>query len=484
MSEHDLPLLPLILADVPGALVRALGQEGVPVERFEPQTAAGRFVLFDSSRAACPELAPDQVAIDVHGLRGSSTEDPFALLDDEQSRRVRWWVGHLAVSEEVSRVDKRAARQQLLAGVRTLVETAGGIWLRTAAFPYPYRSAFNFRLDYDEYQAEDFATVLDIVARHQECFSHFVCAASFENQPQALDRLRGLDVGSHGYWHHTYDDLLENRRNVARGVAALRAHGIEPSGFVAPHGRFNRGLLAVLQELGVGHSSEFGLAYDELPFYPVDSSVLQVPVHPICLGICLEAAGESGGTGAPALRAAADVLAEYFRWIATAKYQAGEPIFLYGHPEYRLGRFPQVLRGVLETVSQFAAVWKTTLSEFAAWWRARAALRMRVYRDGDSFVIFVDEHLPGYRYGVEYWRGEHSAPMPLDETMVRFSPAALVFQGRKPRDLPTLVRLDQPIGLRSQLLRYLDWEKVTPVDEIGTHHWRGWVKRTLRRIRE
>ena len=30
----------------------------------------------------------------------------------------------------------------------------------------------------------------------------------------------------------------------------------------------------------------------------------------------------------------------------------------------------------------------------------------------------------------------------------------------------------------------LDWEKVTPVDEIGTHHWRGWVKRTLRRIRD
>lgn len=299
MSEHDLPLLPLLLADVP-VVPCALGQEGIPVEHFEPQSLSGRFVLFDSSRAACPELTSDQVAIDVHALRGSSAEDPFALLDDEQSRRVRWWVGHLAVSEEVSRVDKRAARQQLLAGVRTLVEMAGGIWLRATAFPYPYRSAFNFRLDYDEYQAEDFATVLDIVAPHEECFSHFVCAASFENEPQALARLRGMDVGSHGYWHHTYDDLLENRRNVTRGVAVLRAHGIEPSGFVAPHGRFNRGLLAVLQELGVGHSSEFGLAYDELPFFPVDSNVLQVPVHPICLGICLEAAAESGGTGTPA----------------------------------------------------------------------------------------------------------------------------------------------------------------------------------------
>jgi peptidoglycan/xylan/chitin deacetylase (PgdA/CDA1 family) len=365
-----------------------------------------------------------------------------------------------------------------------LVEIAGGIWLRATAFPYPYRSAFNFRLDYDEYDADDFASVLSVVEQQPECFSHFICAASFENQPQALAQLKGGDVGSHGYWHHTYDDVLENRRNVTRGIATLRAHGIEPAGFAAPHGRFNRGLLSVLEELGVRHSSEFGLAYDELPFFPADSSVLQVPVHPICLGICLEAATESGGADGQALRSAADVLAEYFRWIATAKYQAGEPIFLYGHPERRLGRFPHVLRIVLETVSQFAAVWRTTLSEFTTWWRARSELQLRVYRVGDNFEIHVDQRPPGYRFGVEYWRGEHSAPMPIDEPIVQFSPSALVFQGRKPRDLPTLVRLDQPIGLRSQLLRYLDWEKVTPVEEIGTHHWRGWVKRTLRRIRD
>ena len=167
MNEHDLPVLPLVLADVPPALERLAARKD-PIQRFEAQPRAGCFVLFDSSRAPCPELPEAQLGIDVHALRGSSTEDPFAVLDDEQSRRVRWWVGHLAVSEEVARVDKRAARQQLLAGVRMLVEAAGGLWLRAAAFPYPYRSAFNFRLDYDEYHAEDFATVLELVQRQPD----------------------------------------------------------------------------------------------------------------------------------------------------------------------------------------------------------------------------------------------------------------------------------------------------------------------------
>ena len=38
----------------------------------------------------------------------------------------------------------------------------------------------------------------------------------------------------------------------------------------------------------------------------------------------------------------------------------GEPVFLYGHPTGRLGRYPEVLRAVFETVDGFGAVWKTT----------------------------------------------------------------------------------------------------------------------------
>ena len=483
MSPNLPPLLPLVLADVPAALRRALGQEGVPTREHHEGPAAGRFVLFDSQSRPAPALVTGQTAIDVHEFRSALGRDPFKALDNERSRRAQWQVADLTVSEEVASIDKRAVRTALMALLRSRVEAAGGLWLRVAAFPYPYRSAFNFRLDHDEFIADDFDAVLAAMQGHEGAFSHYLCGASFEAHPDAVARLRGHDVGSHGYWHHTYIDEDENLVNIARGIDVLRGAGIEASGFVAPHGRFNSGLVKVLEQLGVGHSSEFGLAYDDLPFYPADSRVLQVPVHPICLGICLEAARERASDTPQAQRAAADALAEHFQRVAVAKYQAGEPVFLYGHPDGRLGRYPHILRQLLDTVGEFAAIWPTTLTEFAAWWRARAELRIEVREEPGRFAVRVAGRPHGYRFGVEYWRGEHVAPMPLDESVMRFAPQALAFQSRKPRELPTMLRLDHPTTLRANLLRYLDWEKVTPVGEINSTSVRGWMKRTLRQIR-
>ena len=72
----------------------------------------------------------------------------------------------------------------------------------------------------------------------------------------------------------------------------------EPVGFAAPHGRWNAGLDAVLDELGYLYSSDFQLGYDDLPFFPWRedrfSSVLQVPIHPICEGLFLDAGVRSG----------------------------------------------------------------------------------------------------------------------------------------------------------------------------------------------
>ncbi|HEY5315531.1 MAG TPA: hypothetical protein VIK18_23575, partial [Pirellulales bacterium] len=361
MIDAELPLLPLVLGLVPGSLHRALQQAGVPVASCHagaqvPGAVAGRFVLFDSSLGPCGPIDPRQTAIDLRSLRQGHSPDPLAALDDTRSARRSWQVGDRRVSEVVARCDKRVIRQRLLARLRALIESAGGVWLRVAPFPHPYRSAFNFRLDHDEYRPDDFDSVLRATAGYEQALSHFVAGARFEGQRAALDRLRPMDVGSHGYRHHTYRRADENRRNIARGIDVLRRAGIEPSGFAAPHGRWPPGLARVLDALGISHSSEFALAYDDLPFFPDSSHALQIPVHPVCLGICLEASDRSGG--GPRGRAhAAAALAEYFVQTAVAKHGAGEPLFFYGHPDGRLGQYPDVLRRLLATVSQLPGLW-------------------------------------------------------------------------------------------------------------------------------
>ncbi len=491
MTNHTLPpdaltLLPLALSNVPAGLRMALEQAGVPhidhpVERAA-EAADARFVLFDSQAARPPHLTAGQMAIDIAALRSGEPRDPFAALLDTRSIRTRWTVGALDVYEEVAATDKRAVRRRLLAGLRGLIEAAGGVWACVAAFPHPHRSAFNLRVDYDRYEPDDFQRFWGAIRGWEHAVSHFVCAAAFQPQPGLLARLAGADVGSHGCHHHSYRDETENQSNVRRGVEALRAWGLDPVGFAAPHGRWSAALGRCLDELQIPYSSEFALAYDELPFWPQDCRALQVPVHPLCLGLFLESA--SGAQPPLDATSAVDLAAEHWRQVAQAKYAAGEPVFLYDHPDGRLGRHPHVVRELLGTVSQLSAVWPTTLTQFSQWWRARRAIRLRLRQAGET-LSFVADNLPaGYRVAVEVWRGAHVAPLPLDQPHLNFSLAALAYQSRPTGKLPAPTPAAYSGGLRRRVRQYLDWEVETPLAEVGTKTWPGWLKHRLRARRE
>jgi peptidoglycan/xylan/chitin deacetylase (PgdA/CDA1 family) len=483
MNTCELPLLPLILAEAPVGLAGLLEQEGVPTRRHQAGSTEGRFVLYDSRRADAPPLANGQTAIDVHFLRELAGGDPWRELADSQAELVRWSVGHLLVREQVARVDRRVLRQRLLGALRARLERAGGVWMRVGAFPFPYRTAFNFRFDHDVHLPADFDAALDALEGHEAAASHYVCGAAYEPQPEALARLRGQDVGAHGYYHHTYPDAESNRRNIARGLDVLRRAGIRPSGFVAPHGRYNQALVSVLGELGITHSSEFGFAYDELPLWPAGANVLQVPVHPICLGLCLDAAARLPDAGADELRSAADAMAGHFCRLAVAKHAAGEPIFFYGHPDRRLGRYPWVLSSVLRTIEQLPGIWPVTLTRFAEWWRARSELRVSVERQGDRLTIRTTQRPLACEAVGELVRDEGIATLRLDGAVVHARLEQLSFEPRPPRPPLPCERLGSPRDLRSFVCRWLDWEKETPIDEIYGRPVRSWMKRTLRRIR-
>lgn len=499
---NDLPELPLLLADVPATLRQALAQEGVPAAGL-CSGRAGKFVLFDSLRGR-PALADGQVGIDLHSRRSDRSNDPLAALADERAACQEWQIGGLAVRETVARVHRASARYHLLARLREKVEAAGGLWLRVSPYPGSYRSAFNFRFDHDEYDRNDFDAALAASAGYEHAVSHFVCAATHVEHPEALCRLRGCHVGSHGWWHHTYRDRADNLANIGRGIDALRAAGIEPVGFAAPHGRFNTGLLAALAELGVTHSSEFALAYDDLPFFPRESDVLQIPVHPICLGVCLEAARRSGARSPFAPRkgvlsrserrhwrcppklsddAAAEILIEHWRQIASKKHAAGEPMFFYGHPDGRLGRHPRVLKDLLAHISRLDGVWWATLANFEQWWRQRAEIEVTVNRIDDGIQISSLGLPAKHRVRLDCCHGNQVAQIELDRPRQLVNADALRWQPRPEPRTSEFPPVEKPEGLRARLRGYLDWERVTPIDEISVRTWRGWSKKTLRRVK-
>lgn len=473
--------LPLLVADVPQGLRQALSQEGVPWRDYVPGSRAGRFVLYDSSRLPA-RLCEGQVSIDVGVLSRGQSGNSFDDLTGERTALVAWPIGRLTVEETVARVDHAAVRRQLLSELRAMLEAAGGLWLRVSAFPYPYQAAFNFRVDHDEFVAADFDATLAIAERHVDCISHYVCASTHVRHRPALARLHGMHVGSHGFWHHTYRDPAANLANVRRGIDALIAAGITPDGFAAPLGRFNRGLLEALESLSVSHSSEFGLAYDDLPFCPAGSAVVQVPIHPICLGLCLDAArlacsADEGG------QIAAQTAIDHFRRMAREKHEAHEPIFFYGHPAGRLGRFPEVLRGLFDFIESLDRVWRVTLSEFARWWQMRSKIEIEAVRRDGRVEVTAANCPDGYLPTVEYWLDDRAAALPLANGRATFSIDAPACEPRRAPRLTYPERITLRPGWRDRLRQYLDWEYSTPLDEIETRTWRGWAKRTLREVK-
>ncbi len=271
-----LPSLPLLLWETPPGLELILAQEGIAFARVrDPHSLAfqgGRFVLYDGRRVSAARLratlTPDHVPLDVDLLRGEERADPFQALIDVRGQKSTWRIAGRDLTERVARVPKARLRRLLIERLRHAVTRAGGLWARLAAFPYPYQSAFNFRADLDEPVVEDYARFARMRPTVADCCTHFVSTHAYGEHPAVLQDLLRFDTQPHAHYHVIYHDEEANRRNLLRAHEILTASGFEPVGFAAPHGRWNAGLDAVLEELGYLYSSDFQLGYDDLPFFP------------------------------------------------------------------------------------------------------------------------------------------------------------------------------------------------------------------------
>ncbi|MBN8628841.1 MAG: polysaccharide deacetylase family protein [Planctomycetes bacterium] len=477
MINDSLPLLPLAYDRLPSSWLRMLGQEGVPIVARH-DAGPTRFVLFDGRLSPPPTLRPDQQSIEVSLFEFDVNPISISAAVAPKTTHAFWQVGDIEAREEVAAVDHRTVRETLISRLRCAIQELGGVWMRTSPYPFPYQTAANFRFDHDRFIADDFYRMLDAVRGHEEMTSHYLCGSQYESQPEAVAALRDMDVGSHGYHHHTYRDARENRRNIQRGLDAIRRCGVDPVGFVAPHGRYNPALAEALQSLGVAHSSEFAAAYDDLPFTPEGSGVLQIPVHPVCLGIALD--GKRERTDKQVVAA----VGEYFEAAVTEKYAAREPLFFYGHPDGRVGRYPEVLRRWFSAVASRPGVWRTSLTQFARWWRERAACRWEVHGTADRPRLVVDRTPPSFAAAVEWVGPAGVASLPLTKGRLELSAEHTQFVPRTRTTRTRPVRLEPIRGLRHWAHRLLDWEYETPVKEIDAHHLRGRLKKSLRHWKE
>jgi len=295
--------------------------------------------------------------------------------------------------DTVARVGRGEVRRLVANCLRLLLSRKGLPYVHLAYVPGRGPSAFAFRVDTDFGPRRDLEAVARLADRVGMRFSWYVNVGAHAAHLDFFADLarRGHDVQLHCRRHTVYPDYERNLDNFRRGKDAMDSAGMSPVGVVAPFGEWNPNLNRAFERLGFEYSSEFCLAYDDLPFRPVVgkrlSKVLQMPVHPICLGRLVAA------------RASPEQMSAYFRSVIDLQVARQEPCFLYDHPE-RIAQFSDVLAGVLQYGKERCGS-ATTMTEYARWWQRRErlawsarmsekGLEIRAEAGGDDFSVVVE----------------------------------------------------------------------------------------------
>ncbi len=226
------------------------------------------------------------------------------------------------------------------------------------------KAAFAFRIDLDFFHPRHVEETLRVAERHGIKMTWFVNMQTGQFHEREIKRIaKTQDVQNHGFLHETFGDKEANLENVLKGHELLGGMDVKCNSFAAPFGYWNQALGKALEETGYEYSSEFREGKNVFPFYPKlagkKAKVLQMPIHPICLGNLFE----SGYNEEEAI--------EYFDRIIGLLYEKRLPIFLYGHPTGRLGAYPQVLDSIFKIAKQLDGIWFTSLTDYAKFWREK-----------------------------------------------------------------------------------------------------------------
>jgi hypothetical protein len=156
---------------------------------------------------------------------------------------------------------------------------------------------------------------------------------------------------------------------------------------------------------------------------------------------------------------------------------------VYGHPERRLGRMPGVLASIARAVEAEPLVWRASFSEIARWWRWRAERRwLLIPRDGERLEVQFHEWDTEYPFALEIHRGRFHCSMPVTGPRMSLGMAGLVYE-RRFSDLPATappVIEHEAVTVKAAVRAALDWETVTPLEEIPRSSLSNRVKRGLR----
>lgn len=434
--------LPLMVSGIPESVVAVLRRAGLPV-RDLPKVAlaaegCGRFLLFDA-----------RVPASVTRMRSARKQglEPIDLAEIDRSLPGGLWDfdDDPASAANSLRTGPKAFLEQL----KLRLESLGGVWLRIAEYPYPYRSALAVGIVHGDapvpqpyFSGLALTHFLGSRLREEELrglwfadpheLGWAVDGDDVEPTPRKtqsrwrtrMDRYRDAGRAVHGYRCEPRVAGLPSLTEQVRLGLRYRVECARPaSASPVPMWDYNKGEQirltledATLVSEGVSQTSpgtvlrldREGRTPGRLqPDHVLNSSVIALPSAPRLSLLSRITSSRS--------------FEAWFR----QRVEQGGPMFLEVAAE--LADFPGLQRlATLADDSPF--LWKCTFSQFARWQLARRLTCATVRRTGRGYEVHLPQGATEPGFAVELWRGGHVARLPLTSADLSIADEGVLYQ--------------------------------------------------------
>ncbi len=349
VQELNSDLIPVVIFTKP---------HGFPSEQINGYLSQGGVGIADLSDQIDSRFEDRIVRLDFESLERESL--------NERSIDKHFSYLNYSIVEHVAQTKKSNVRKKITASIRSAFWKRNLPYVHLWYYPDGHESVFSFRFDLDEHEPSDFKILLQLIKQYEEVISCFVCMKTYEHLEPEMKLLfeTKAEIASHAYVHHVYQTYPQNRFNLQTAENLLRKRTKHVNGFSAPHGQWHPTLEQALEEGGYSYSSEFCLDYDNFPMFPIlnnrMSKVLHIATHAVCEGVFLQKYPYSE-----------KMFDDYYSKAIEELTAENLPVLFFGHPDNRIGRYPNILHNIMKRVSQKQKIWNTNFKNFASWWLKR-----------------------------------------------------------------------------------------------------------------
>ena len=291
-------------------------------------------------------------------------------------------------SERVSIVSKGIIRTHIQKALEYLFHKRDLPFVHLWFYPDGARNIFSFRIDTDMGTEEEIISLNNLLQDYNIPATWFVETKSSQDRIESFLNLKNQEIAYHCYRHKAFLSYKKNEEDIKTGLKILEGIGINPKGYAAPYGKWNKTIARLIDDFNFSYSSEFDFAYDTLPIYPFYNSsfskALQIPIHPVSVGR-LHWGGHSE-----------ENMIKYFFSIIEQKLFLDEPIIFYTHPfEKKLNVFAKVFEKIhsynsenyISNNSLTEKISTLSFSEYTEWWKKRLDVKWNSEeKDEDIFI--------------------------------------------------------------------------------------------------